>query len=433
MNEKSISLWIEQPALSDSSIILNALRNRRITIKDEKTPDCVVVVPSRLHSGDNPLDCIALNIEAGHKVVGFVLRERDVGAYESMKRTGAFCCLHKGTPPDAAYSLLNSLLNGSVGGTTQSSHDAAQSRLFLSVLHALDEGIVVLSQENRIIFFNSSAEKSLGPSLFLDANNRGLLEQKLTHLLNVPWEPQNFDFRSFSGSVRAIPVTDDAGVRTGAVLSFIDKRSVQSVADGLAQGERTHALMLLVTSVCMKLLKTAHLGTPTRPLDVLEKTLSDEPSFEDLQKAVHSATEILDLVLPPLTQIKISPIPASIVALAPSKLFKLIGFLLFQAVEYSGAGGDVLVQSERVDHSGYTTLIVSARSLDTQQGLPYELVMTRIKAQRSISFDSRGSVKKLPFGLTEVRNILTECGGSFKYREIDERTVEYIVHLPHTG
>ena len=428
MTEKSISLWIEPPLPTDTATILNAFRSRKISIKEEKTSDCIVVIPSRLLSGQNPLDSITSHVNSGSTVVGFVLRERDFGAYESMKRTGALCCIPKGTSPDIVYSLINSNVNEL---QTVPEGEGAQTRLFLSVLHALDEGIIVLSQENKIIFFNGSAEKSLGASLFADSNNRGLLEQKLTQLLTKPWEPQSFEFRSFSGAVRAIPVTEDNGARMGAVMSFIDKRSVQSVSDGLAQGERTHALMLLTTSVCMKLLKTSHLGSPTRPLEVLEKALIDETQFEDLQKSVSAVTEILDLVLPPLTQIKISTIPASVVALSPSKLFKLIGFLLFQAVEYSGAGGDVIVQSERVEHSGYTTLIVSARALDLQDGLPYELVMNRIKAQRNISFDASGSVKKLPFGLAEIRNILTESGGTFKYRELDERTVEYIVHLPH--
>jgi len=345
-----------------------------------------------------------------------------------MERAGVSMVLF---PHDSFDRWLNF---SKTSGVSQESTPAAkdeQRKLLLNVMQTLDEGIVILTDEFKILFCNDSASKGLGGTILQDAANRELFESKLRTAAQNGIDIQEFDFRSFSGSIRIEPVIGSDRQPLGYVASLIDKRSVQRISEELAQGERTHALLLLTTAVCLKLLRTTSLGSPGKPVELLEKALSEGVDYSDIQRAVTTSCEILDIVLSPLTAIKIKSTTSSIVAVSAPELFRLIGFMLFVATDFAGPGGEVHIGTERHEGSTITILTLSARSVRTEQGVPYDLVLQRMRAAREMLFLRDGSLKRLPYGLQEARAILQHVGGTFKYRELGTDAVEYIIQLPN--
>lgn len=377
------------------------------------------IIPSVLATGANPFSIIGdlRESEKGGIIIGVA---RDSSLSPLFLRSGAHWVISRDTDSEMIFQLIERGIDAS----------NSKEKMLLSVLQSIDEGILILNEEGKILFFNDSAQRSLGATILQDKANLELFESKIAASTQYLGEIQEIDFRSFSGSIRVREVKGKSGSRVGYIASLIDKRHVQRISEGLAQGERTHSLFLTTAAACLKLLKSNSFGSPTNPLELLERTLSDSSQTCELSRAVSLSCEILDLVISPMIAVKLSSIPPGQIALPFSEAFRLLGLLLFTATDFSGPGGEVKVATERSETFSVVTL--RANSIRPEVGVPYDLVLHRVRQSRELLFSRDGSLKKLPYGMQEVKNILAKWGGTLKYREKSDETVEYIVQLPNS-
>lgn len=390
------------------------------------SPD-ITVIPLICASGESGIPLIhqAISSKAAGTIYG-LSRTSDSISSQCLTKAGAELVLY---PSDTYDRWIQG--NTSSSQTSSAAPQDDQRKLLLSVMQTLDEGVVILTDDFKILFCNDSATKGLGGTILQDPSNRELFESKLRNAAQGGSDIQEFDFRSFSGSIRIEPILGSDRAPLGYVASLIDKRSVQRISESLAQGERTHALLLMATAVCIKLMRTSSLGSPGKPIEFLEKTLSEGVEYSDIQRAITTSCEILDIVLSPLTAIKIRSTTSSIVAVSAPELFRLVGFMLFVATDFAGPGGEVYINSEKHEGSTITVLTLSAKCIRPEQGVPYDLVLQRMRSAREMLFLRDGSLKRLPYGLQEARAILQKVGGTFKYREHGTDAVEYIIQLPN--
>lgn len=390
------------------------------------SPD-ITVIPLLTESGESgiPIVIQACNSKASGSIFA-LSRSSDTIASKCLKKAGANLVLY---PNDTFDRWVQQSSSNSQSHESSAKDD--QRKLLLNVMQTLDEGVVILTDDFKILFCNDSATKGLGGTILQDASNRELFEGKLRTAAQGGSDIQEFDFRSFSGSIKIEPIFGSDRVPLGYVASLIDKRSVQRISEALAQGERTHALLLMATAVCIKLLRTGSLGSPGKPIEFLEKSLAEGVDYSDIQRAITTSCEILDIILSPLTAIKIRSTTSSIVAVSAPELFRLIGFMLFVATDFAGPGGEVHINAERHEGSTITVLTLAAKRVRSEQGVPYDLVLQRMRSAREMLFLRDGSLKKLPYGLQEARAILQKVGGTFKYREHGDDAVEYIIQLPN--
>lgn len=383
----------------------------------EKDQDATIV-PSVLATGLNPFSIIGdlRDSERGGIIIGVA---RDSSLASLFTRSGAHWVIDKSTSPD----LISQLIEKAAAASN------SKEKMLLSVMQSVDEGIVILNEDGKVLFCNDSAQRSLGATILQDKANLELFESKIATSTQLLGEIQEIDFRSFSGSIRVREVRGNSGARVGYVASLIDKRHLQRISEGLAQGERTHSLFLTTAAACLKLLKSNSLGGPTNPLELLERTLNDSAQNCELPKVISLSCEVLDLVLSPMISVKLGVLPPGQISIPFPEAFRLIGLLLFAATDFGGPGGEVKVTLERSDQ--FSVVTFKAQSIRAEVGVPYDLVLHRIRQARELLFTRDGSLKKLPYGMQEVRNILSKWGGTFKYRESSDESVEYIVQLPN--
>lgn len=376
------------------------------------------IIPSVLATGVNPFVVIddLRESEKGGIILGVT---RDPSLSPLFLRSGAHWVIDVNTNSD----LISQLIEKSIATSS------SKEKMLLSVIQSIDEGIVILNEDGNVLFCNDSAQRSLGATILQDKANLELFESKIAAATKNLGEIQEIDFRSFSGSVKLREVRGSTGSRVGFVASLIDKRHLQRISEGLAQGERTHSLFMTTAAACLKLLKSNSLGTPTNPLELIDRTLSDPVHTCELSRVISLSCEVLDLVLSPMITVKLGVLPSSQVALPFPEAFRLVGLLLFAATDFGGPGGEVKVSMERSD--SFSVITLAAQSIRPEVGVPYDLVLHRVRQARELLFSRDGSLKKLPYGMQEVRNILSKWSGTFKFREHSSESVEYIIQLPN--
>lgn len=311
--------------------------------------------------------------------------------------------------------------------------------VFLSFLDFLSEGILITDEQVRIIYCNKAAQTMLGTAFLADAKERSALESSLraSMLENKPEKSadgsREFSTRGFYGFLRSSGLHSGDNTLLGYAFSLIEKRTVQHIAELLAQSERMSSLALTLASALMTSLKASDLGPPSAPYARVKKLLDEAKGTSELSAVVTSLCEVMDSVLSPASVVKVGKLAVSTVGVPAPALFRLLGFVLLNSTENAGIGGETSIGLHPGKSDRTVLLVVTSKALHEDGGKSSDIYSTSISKNRSTIATRDGSLKKLPYGLQAARDLAVTFGCGLKYRPLSRGEIQIEIELPVAG
>ena len=399
-------LLLKADPASEASL-KQALRNRGYELTFVEDPNALAdldsetiescdacIVPLRLLKGASGVSgCLNIKSDArAHDLPIVALSSSsDHAIMSSFYSAGADLVIFPPFDPDIIFMQISALVrNGRTLRARSSQEKGSLSSFVIGTLDTVSDGLIVTDANLKIIYVNSRA------SLLLNLDQRELApaEAELSALLGnlvagsprgefpvqlgrsglkatlTPAEGRAFSSGGFNAVLRTNELRDAAGDLAGYVFSLVDLRGLHQLERVLAACDRDRALMLLLASCSMKLLKTTHLGAPGAPLKLVEGVIQEEPVGCSVNALLTALFELLDLVIAPETHIKVNVINDVEVKIRRSDLLRVFGLLILQAVDFAGQNGNTQVTLERAIDHGSATIAIEARAASTERKLP---------------------------------------------------------------
>jgi PAS domain-containing protein len=241
--------------------------------------------------------------------------------------------------------------------------------------------------------------------------------------------------QSFIAAVRVSPLRNTQGAHIGWVVVFSDLSEVEQLGAALLQARRLQTLALITSAASLRWLSATIGVMPVAPIATLEKELSKEPLRCKLGEILTSLLEILDLTLGAAISIKVTGATDSSLALRPSDALQLIGYILLQAAEVSGARGTITVtcksaspQEVLLHVSAEGTVPPSLLENDTLSALLKGDYSRSIQAERAAFGDSEPN--KLGYGLSAAQQIADRYRCLVEFQQSTPSKIKLRVKLP---
>ncbi len=351
----------------------------------------------RLYHTNTPVICMPFVLDGGRSGINETLQIRSLEAFKDLKIIG-FLTLHDKISMHSFFSagadivmqapLDSDLITLQVHALAKSYEEQREiagrakrdQEITSSTMRFLDttrDGVVIVDDNAKLIIANRAAErilaldeenyhesfKKIAPQLIplLEQHiQRETEENSLGELLSsVDMTVRKSDGRTSPLLLRIITLIGSEGARVGFAIGIGDLSIPRQIATKLVNQERLRTLSLTLASGALALLRTPSLGIPGSPLKLLEQKFADEPERILLSHVITPLLELVDIILPPQSEIRVSFKEDCEVMASRSDVFQLIGALLFFAVERTGPGGETFVDTKLSTDGEQVSLIFS--------------------------------------------------------------------------
>lgn len=422
----------------------------RELILDEASPFDAMIVPMRLLGGGNGLNILA-QIRASDDLADTPVlvpsTTRDKAAIAGIYSAGADVVLTQPFDPDLLFLQLSSLgrLKRAYEEHRRSFEtNTALRDVTIQALNTTREGLLLLSPAQEITFCNVAGQMLLGMGWPASPEHlRRVTPQFQQALAQQPArgaQPQiservllRADGQSFAAVLRLTELLRADNYCSGYAVSFIDRSEVQFIADTFLQSRRMQSLALVGTAAAYELVR----GGGGAPLPSFLSKLAEhlnQPAFEcHMDVIVSVLLEALDPIISPRVGIKLSVPQGLKVAVRPSHLFELAGYLLFEAIEFTSLDGEVTILGEGGHDDGASTaLIVSSECTRRQAFFSDDPLSKAIQQARTAAFSASGVsyAGGLGIGLDGAQVIADQYKTSVEYRQESAIKLRLRVKLP---
>jgi PAS domain S-box-containing protein len=237
------------------------------------------------------------------------------------------------------------------------------------------DGVIIVDDKGDLIVANRAAERIL--ALNSDSVNASFalvskqFSQYLTNHRQQEHEEnslaeivssaevniQRSDGRTACLLIRIMSLKGTQQQRVGFAIGIGDLSIPRQLANKLSNQERLRTLSLTLAATTLELLKTASLGIPGHPLKLAEQCLLLSKSPILLSQVMTPLLEILDLALPPNSEIRVSLRDDAAILATRADLFQLLGALLLFAADRAGSEGETSIESQ-LDDSGENIAVI---------------------------------------------------------------------------
>ncbi|MCB0339203.1 MAG: PAS domain-containing protein, partial [Bdellovibrionales bacterium] len=336
---------------------------------------------------------------------------------------------------------------------TKARESAGLTSSVMNAFHTVREGMIITDTTLLPIFANNAAGNLLGfPNSFPVDRIREVFDPLVSVIkreinsasaksksysgspLVIQFETTiaRYDNHAFLGEIRVTSLVDERGLSFGYAISISDQTELHQLRETLIQSERTRALGLICAAGARRLFKNGALGTPTNALGNLVKLLADEQPRSSLGALLTSLLEVVDGVMSPEVSIKVDVNEKLELAVRPSDLFQLFGFMVLKAVEFAGVGGQVEIRSERdAAVKNLWVFVVTAHARRLGPALPSDRFSHLLRGNFENAIErALGNSSKLPYGLNAAQSIADAYKVDVEFAKPTENTMKLRVKLP---
>lgn len=313
--------------------------------------------------------------------------------------SGADVVLSLPVEPDLMHEQILALVRQRRFFTSQLDRMLERTELSHGAMHGLDatrDALLVLDPGQRLLFANSAAflVLALEPHQ-LDATFAPVLQQ-LTPLVRdhqsseqapettslsstVERQMSRADGSPFRAQLRIHTLLDERKKPIGHAIAIQDLSVPQHLALQLAATEELQGKALTLAAGALCALRAERLGPPTAPLQRLEDLFAHESPGALLGTTLTSLLEILDILTPTETSLRVKVAHEWEVPLRRSDLFLLLGNLILHSVQRTGLKGETSIEATENGPSGELAVVVStkaSRIVEPIQGDPFSALVT---------------------------------------------------------
>lgn len=351
----------------------------------------------RLYPNNAPVICMPFVLDGGRSGINETLQIRSIEAYREIKiiafltlhdkislhsffSAGADVVMHAPLDSDLITLQIHALARLYEEHRTVALRAKRDQQITSSTMRFLDttrDGVVIVDDNAKLIIANRAAERILA----LDEENYHesfkkiapqiiqLLEQHIEReneenslgelLSSVDMTIRKNDGRTSPLLLRIISLIGSEGARVGFAIGIGDLSIPRQIAAKLLNQEQLRTVSLTLAAGALTLLRSPSLGVPGSPLKLLEQKFAQEPARILLSHVITPLMELVDIVIPAASEIRVSFKEDCEVMAARSDVFQLIGALLFFAVERTGPGGETFLDTKLSTDGEQVSLIFS--------------------------------------------------------------------------
>jgi|GEM_PF-3486084 len=325
------------------------------------------------------------------------------------------------------------------------SEDLALQRSFFNAFHLMREGLLLFGPDFNLLFANQNAKTLLGiedttPVDVLEEMFRSFLQQherNTSTSRNLRAQVSKFeallnrtDNQSFRSMCRVSTLLDYNMEVCGYACAFNDMGEMTQLTLTLLQAQRTRSLCLLTAACSVEALDPATSNSPLiSPVIKIEQFLRGHPQFCSLNAVLTSVMEFIDLVISPDITVKVNVSKDPDVSMPGADLFQLLGHLILHAVEFSGRGGETLVQVDpTVPGEGVPVLII-ARTKRVTPFLSDDRLSELLQGDLQLASNAE-NLDKMAVGLSAAQKIASQYRTNIEYRHANDSTMKLRIKLP---
>lgn len=305
----------------------------------------------------------------------------------------------------------------------------------MQALHCSRDALLIFDRDSKVVFANQTAFFLLGitstestiDSAFISDTFNPLIK---SHIEKHPSRPaasveERSSFtrrtltrsndRGFSATISIVTITSTRGETVGFGVSVRDRSEVEQLANLLGQSQRALSLSLFAASGLQHIPQIG--GTPTIASPILrtEAIQAQEPLNTKLGDVLTSLLEALDLIINPVTSIKVSVSGDWSLAIRRGDLFKLLGAMIMDGVEYCSMGGEVTLDAKSEDALVYLIVVSESKRIT-----PYpqnDEISELIRGRSQVSSEENPNAQDLSMGLRSAQEIAKKYSSEIEYQD----------------